>query len=508
MAIETGAYVPDLNPANPPGSDQFKQGDDHLRLFKLWVKQSLQLFGAGLTTGGSSTVLTLTTGHSGVLSYLDGHLYAFALHTAIGIAATINVDGLGARLLTRYSNGAWVSMAADDFAINEVLLCYYEGGDTTMRVLMGSKTPLPLIGGTLTGNLNITRTSDDAAGVTLQTFAESTTPAVADALLTLNARGRDGAANPTTYGQLIFILADPTNTSEDCSVALKTLVAGASVTVLSVAGGDASFAQQLTSTGLLNALAGVGVTGTITVNAGGGVALRVNNTEAIQSKDNGGTYRTVLIGRFSDNILYLDGGASGMSIRHNDGSGVSIAMNGSGTVGFPSVGTTVNVGNAFLDSGAANNLLRSTSSARFKRDVAQLGPDVAMALLAKMRPVTYRSLASADDPDAVWYGFTAEDMATVDSQLVTWGYQDEDWEQYESARGEVEETFVDTGGKPQRRMVPHVIHSKRPRAGAHKVPDGVQYSLVTVIHTAVLQEMRSEINTLKAQMAKLLPGGR
>lgn len=40
MALETGNFISDLNPANPPGTDQIAQGDDHIRLVKRCVQQS------------------------------------------------------------------------------------------------------------------------------------------------------------------------------------------------------------------------------------------------------------------------------------------------------------------------------------------------------------------------------------------------------------------------------------------------------------------------------------
>jgi len=38
MSLETGTWVQDLDPTNPPGTDKKKQGDDHLRLIKIVLK--------------------------------------------------------------------------------------------------------------------------------------------------------------------------------------------------------------------------------------------------------------------------------------------------------------------------------------------------------------------------------------------------------------------------------------------------------------------------------------
>ena len=40
MALETGNYINNLVPANPPAGDPVSQGDDHLRLIKKVVQQS------------------------------------------------------------------------------------------------------------------------------------------------------------------------------------------------------------------------------------------------------------------------------------------------------------------------------------------------------------------------------------------------------------------------------------------------------------------------------------
>ena len=62
MPLETGTFISDLVPANPPGTDPKSQGDDHLRLIKSTIKTTfpnvtgavtkthLQLNGQGTAT--------------------------------------------------------------------------------------------------------------------------------------------------------------------------------------------------------------------------------------------------------------------------------------------------------------------------------------------------------------------------------------------------------------------------------------------------------------------------
>jgi hypothetical protein len=122
-------------------------------------------------------------------------------------------------------------------------------------------------------------------------------------------------------------------------------------------------------------------------------------------------------------------------------------VQGDGAVKFAAIGTTASAANAFLDNAASNNLLRSTSSIRYKTDVHSVrgAMDIALAL----RPITYRSLAKADDPERLHYGLVAEDVASVDSSLVNY----------------------DEEGRP----------------------DGVQYDRVAVILLAAFQQLAGRI---------------
>lgn len=65
-------------------------------------------------------------------------------------------------------------------------------------------------------------------------------------------------------------------------------------------------------------------------------------------------------------------------------------------------------------------LQRSTSSARYKRDVEPVDQALARRILAELRPVWYRSTCDADPDDWSWWGLIAEEVAAVDPRLVSW----------------------------------------------------------------------------------------
>jgi len=136
-----------------------------------------------------------------------------------------------------------------------------------------------------------------------------------------------------------------------------------------------------------------------------------------------------------------------------------------GEVKFPSIGTTASAANAFLDSGSSNNLLRSTSSAAYKTAIEPIDDEFSDRVL-NLKPIWYRSLASADNKDWSWYGLIAEQVAEVEPRLVHWskkviGYRD-------GGRGEPD---------------------KVPLYAEELVPDGVQYERISVLLLAKVQQL-------------------
>ena len=105
MALETGNYINNLVPANPPAGDPVSQGDDHLRLIKKVVQQSFpsvdQVVNAvhtkatapatGLTEG---LIWIDTSGGAGnhIIKVYDGATF-LTLPFSVEAAKTVDVDG-------------------------------------------------------------------------------------------------------------------------------------------------------------------------------------------------------------------------------------------------------------------------------------------------------------------------------------------------------------------------------------------------------------------------------
>jgi hypothetical protein len=106
-------------------------------------------------------------------------------------------------------------------------------------------------------------------------------------------------------------------------------------------------------------------------------------------------------------------------------------LDNAGQAYFPLLSTTASAGNAFLNSGStpANQLLRSTSSLRYKTDIEPMDTSIADRLIEAAEPIWYRSKAAADSKEWSWYGLGAEDVAKIDPRLVHWGYPDDAYEE-------------------------------------------------------------------------------
>lgn len=102
-----------------------------------------------------------------------------------------------------------------------------------------------------------------------------------------------------------------------------------------------------------------------------------------------------------------------------------LTVNQSGAIQFPGITTTASAANAFLDSGASNSLLRSTSSIRYKPSVRPLELDEARAIVLDSKPVAYVHESGAEG-----VGFLAE-HEVKDRRMVTFDkFGRPDWVQY------------------------------------------------------------------------------
>lgn len=175
----------------------------------------------------------------------------------------------------------------------------------------------------------------------------------------------------------------------------------------------------------------------IGTNPAGVGTIRLANAATVAFRN--GANSADLFGAYMDsaNVLYLGTNNSATT----PAAGVTLMSTGVGTghaftnttAKFTGIGTTASAANAFIDGAAANNLLRSTSSLRYKNVRGDLPLAEARALVLGLRPITYTSTAAADDPARVFVGFAAEHVHELDARFVTHDAEGRpDWVQYPS----------------------------------------------------------------------------
>lgn len=98
-----------------------------------------------------------------------------------------------------------------------------------------------------------------------------------------------------------------------------------------------------------------------------------------------------------------------------------IVKNGSnGGFAVWDISTTTSGANMYISPvSGINNVFRSTSSRRYKKDIENITDEQADKVL-EMRPVWYRSTCEADNKDWGWYGLIAEEVGEIAPQYVHW----------------------------------------------------------------------------------------
>lgn len=240
--------------------------------------------------------------------------------------------------------------------------------------------------------------------------------------------------------------------------------------------GNATFAQISTNlnTGAA-ALSTFQVSNSSTSGALSQTSTGYNNGIAIYKSD-----QTLLEGDGTNGMLIVTGSSTPIVIAPNRV--VAITITGSQQVKFNNVATTANAANGYLDSGDSNNLLRSTSSVRYKTNIIYFDATKSGKIIDNLKPILYTSLASADDPLIQHYGLLAEDVAKIVPEIVNW---------------------VSVNQIAQNSRVPDGYSNLDEYFTANavngKVPDSVQYDRLVPLLVAEIKSLRARVAVLEAK---------
>lgn len=460
----------------------------------------------GGTTGGTSTAYTATPSPAWTSTTRSEIRFLLIIpHATNTGASTIDISSIGA-VTVRQNNTA---LSGGELKINVPTLLAWDG--TYMQIVGGVSLP-PLFVDPANIRVGVGTSSPTS---TLHITKASGTP---DAHL--ECPGTDGAWYRVTSNSSSIYFGKENSAGNVFSL-----------------GAHASF---MISTGAYPMVLGSNGSGRLWIASGGDVGFGASPASNIKAdvrgriacgngssdaevgwRDTGSTTirwnlstRTDVGGSNADlKLLRYDSGGSYQGITFQTGT--------SGEIYFPEIGTTANAANSYMESTNGNQLLRCTSSQRYKQNIESIDPAKADAILS-LRPVWYRSKASHDREDWSYYGLIAEEVAAVEPRLVNWAYLPGDYEEeVVPVLEEIEETELDENGEPvldkkgrpklKKKKVqrldeqgqPVTVKNKKLKAGAQLVPDAVMYDRLGVLLLDVVKRQQQKIESLEARLAAL-----
>lgn len=158
--------------------------------------------------------------------------------------------------------------------------------------------------------------------------------------------------------------------------------------------------------------------------AGVGIKLEPTGTSCesyirFDFQNTSNTTRTAMIkGDNGDVFRIASANAISIGMETSDSQALGIGSDGSLRLQHVYDDTTGNSANMYIHSDGTHQVMRSTSSERYKKNVETLEDKYADAILG-LRPVWYKSKCEADNPDYSYWGLIAEEVAKVDPRLVT-----------------------------------------------------------------------------------------
>jgi hypothetical protein len=150
------------------------------------------------TTAGTSTAYVLTYDVAAA-AYYNGEEFAFYVNATCGAAPSLNINGLGALNIRKFSGGAWTTLVAGDIVATQALRVAYNSVATTFDIVASPPTTVWQALGTAT-----------PSGVTTVDFINISTsinhldckfslkPSASGVVLGLQVYGTGGALDTTT----------------------------------------------------------------------------------------------------------------------------------------------------------------------------------------------------------------------------------------------------------------------------------------------------------------------
>jgi hypothetical protein len=175
-----------------------------------------------------------------------------------------------------------------------------------------------------------------------------------------------------------------------------------------------------------------------------------------------------------------------------------------GAINSPKIYSTTSANAANVVIKSSGNILRSTSSIKYKKDVETLQDSYADSILS-LRPVWYRSKCVQDSEGWSYWGLIAEEVAEIDPRLVSWKteeYEDQEIEREIPAQAAV---LDDDGNVITEAVEARTVSDTERVAIPLAVPEaeGVQYDRIVPHLINLLQRQAQTISDLTARIEAL-----
>lgn len=208
------------------------------------VAELVKDLGGALVAGGTANALTITA-NSAFTTNINGRFLAFRAASDNTTAATLNVNGIGAKSIRKMAVSGDIALSGAEIQADGIYLVNYSealngaaGGWQLLNPTIDISTLAPLASPSFTGVVTITSsapgilnqiTSTDAgvSGVVTDWFKDSASPAANDFVTQMSFSGRNSAGTKIQYSSFTTQISDPTAGSEDSFSYISTYVAGA-----------------------------------------------------------------------------------------------------------------------------------------------------------------------------------------------------------------------------------------------------------------------------------------
>lgn len=192
------------------------------------VAEILGDLGGALSAGGTANGLTVTA-NSAFTVLAEGRLISFRATATNSGAATLNVNGIGARSIRKMTATGESALGAGDIQNTGIYVAQYSGALNAAAggwlLVNPSLSSLTLLDFTL-----VSTDAGAAAGPVLTFYRNSASPLAGDIIGKTLHQGKDSATNTEDYSETYTTITDPTSTSEDADYLIRTKVGGAMTT--------------------------------------------------------------------------------------------------------------------------------------------------------------------------------------------------------------------------------------------------------------------------------------